>query len=117
MRMAADRWLIDTPPSERFPVYTRLNAADVVPDPITPLGASLAWIPHILPGWASGYTAMGAYLPEEVLPDKTSAGGFFFGNLYVNQSNVRIVGVRAGIGWKAIDAAFFSPDSPPHDDD
>ena len=42
--------------------------------------------------------------------------GFFYGYLYINQSNVRVVGIRAGIGWQAIDAAFFSADSPPHDD-
>src|SRR4051794_14519663 len=90
-RMTADRWIIDTPPSARFPVYTRLNANDVLPDPITPLGASLAWIPHILPGWAFGYTTMGAFEPSEVFSDLTSPGGFFFGYLYVNQSNVRVV--------------------------
>ncbi|WP_131746621.1 hypothetical protein [Frankia sp. Cppng1_Ct_nod] len=33
-------WLTDTAPSDRFPVYTRLNASDVLPDPITPLGAT-----------------------------------------------------------------------------
>ena len=42
--------LIDTVPSTRFPVYTRLNAGDVMPDPITPLGATLVWIPEVLPG-------------------------------------------------------------------
>src|SRR5919201_1669127 len=115
--MTADRWLIDTPPSDRFPVYTRLNAADVLPDPITPLGASLAWVPHILAGWAAGYIEMGAFTPAELFHDLTSVGGFFYGNLYVNQSNVRVVGIRAGIGWQAIDSAFFSPDSPPHDSD
>ncbi len=115
--MAAEPWLIDTPASERFPVYTRLNANDVLPNPITPLGASLAWVPHILPGWAAGYVAMGAFTPEEVFSDRAAVGGFFYGHLYINQSNVRVVGIRAGLGWEAIDAAFFSPDSPPHDPD
>ena len=44
---------IDTIPSTRYPVYTRLNANDVMPDPVTPLGASLVWIREILPAWAA----------------------------------------------------------------
>jgi rifampicin phosphotransferase len=63
--MADHGWLIDTVPSEQFPVYTRLNANDVLPDPITPLGASFCWIPHIIPGWAAGYVALDAFTPSE----------------------------------------------------
>jgi phosphohistidine swiveling domain-containing protein len=115
--MPADAWLIDTTPTERFPVYTRLNAGDVLPDPITPLGASLAWIPYILPGWADGYIAMGAFSPQELAgAEYAPVGGFFYGHLYINQSSVRVIGERAGIGWRAIDAAFFSVDSPWHDE-
>ena len=113
--MTQDRWLIDTEPSTRFPVYTRLNANDVLPDPITPLGASLAWNPHILKGWAAGYVEMGTFDPRE-MTEVAATAGFFFGHLYVNQSSVRVVGIRAGLGWRAIDAAFFSVDSPPHED-
>src|SRR3954465_11438202 len=110
-------WLIDTVPSERFPVYTRLNANDVLPDPITPLGASFCWIPAIIPGWAAGYVALDAFTPSELAREAMApVAGFFYGHLYVNQSNVRVVGIRAGIGWQAIDAAFFSADSPPHEE-
>lgn len=115
--MSEHGWLIDTKPSKRFPVYTRLNANDVLPDPITPLGASFSWIPHILPGWAAGYAALDAFLPSELVgEDIAPVAGFFYGHLYVNQSTARIVGIRAGIGWRAIDSAFFSVDSPPHDE-
>ncbi len=107
-------WLIDTPPSPRYPVYTRFNANDVLPDPISPLGASLAWNPHVLRGWAAGYVALGAFTAEE-LGDLTAVAGFFHGHLYVNQTVVRRMGIRMGLGWQAIDAAFFSSDAPPHD--
>ena len=30
--------------------------------------------------------------------------GFFYGYLYVNQSTVRTIGIRLGIGWEAVDA-------------
>jgi pyruvate,water dikinase len=109
-------WIIDTLPSTRYPVYTRLNANDVMPDPVTPLGASLVWIPEILPGWAVGNVRLRYFTPEEMSPDPfPPVGGFFYGYLYVNQTYVRITGIRAGIGSDAIDAAFFShPNPPPH---
>lgn len=110
-------WFWNTTPSRRFPVYTRLNASDVLPEPVSPLGASMAWIPHILPGWATGYAALDAFrLDELAVESPPPVGGIFYGHLYINQSTVRVIGVRAGIGAAAIDAAFFAgdPDAPAH---
>lgn len=114
--MADERWLIDTEPSPRLPVYTRLNASDVLADPITPLGASLGWIAHILPGWNVGYAANGSFTIAELAGDTTAAAGFFYGNLYVNLTAVRLVGIRAGIGTDAVDTMWFGgdPDMPAH---
>jgi phosphohistidine swiveling domain-containing protein len=113
--MSDKKWIIDTEPSPRFPVLTRMNAADVLPDPISPLGASMAWTPHIMPGWASGYAEAGAFRLSELLNEPSSVAGFFYGYLYVNQSTVRTIGIRLGIGWEAVDAAFFTgTDAPPH---
>ncbi len=107
--------LIDTVASERYPVYTRLNAGDVMPDPITPLAATLVWIPEVLPGWATGYVKQEAFAPAELVDEPYLAGGFHYGYLYVNQTSVRIIGIRSGIGTDAIDAAFFAhPSPPPH---
>jgi pyruvate,water dikinase len=108
--------IIDTIASTRYPVYTRLNANDVMPDPVTPLGASLMWVPEILPAWAIGNVRLRYFTPEEMAPDPfPPVGGFFYGYLYVDQTYVRITGIRAGIGADAIDAAFFShPNPPPH---
>ncbi len=108
--------IIDTVASTRYPVYTRLNANDVMPDPVTPLGASMVWIPEILPAWAVGNVRLHSFTPEEMAPDPfPPVAGFFYGYLYVNQTYVRITGIRAGIGADAIDAAFFShPNPPPH---
>lgn len=110
-------WFTDTTPSTRYPVYTRLNANDVMPEPISPLGASLAWIPHILPGWSDGYVFGDAFTPAELGGEQHSpVAGFFYGRLYVNQTVVRILGIRMGVGWQSIDAAYFRTDSPPHVD-
>ena len=112
--MSQKAWLTDTEPSTRFPVYTRLNAGDVMADPITPLGATMCWIPNVLPGWAAGYVEDICFTADE-LTDESAVGGFFYGYLYINQSNVRVLGIRKGMGWEGIDAIFFnSPGAPPH---
>ena len=112
--MTDPNWIIDTIPSPRYPVYTRLNANDVMPDPITPLGASLVWIPEVLPAWAVGNVRLRYFTPQEMSPDPyPPVAGFFYGYLYVDQTYVRITGIRAGIGADAIDAAFFAHPNPP----
>jgi phosphohistidine swiveling domain-containing protein len=112
-----ERWLTDTTPNLRFPVYTRLNAAEVLPDPVTPLGASLCWEAQILPGWAMGYVGTGALRTSDLRDAGAPvAAGFFYGHLYVNMTVPRVLGERMGIGAAGVDAAFFrtSEAAPPH---
>jgi pyruvate,water dikinase len=114
-----DDWCTDTPLNSRFPVYTRFNANDVVPDPITPLGADLVWKPQVLPGLGFGYVELGALSAAEAALDRSAspAGAFRYGHLYINVTAARLNGIRAGLGWEVIDAAFFGshPDAPPHE--
>lgn len=115
----SDDWCIDTALNERFPVYTRFNANDVLPDPITPLGADLVWLPHILPAFSNAYAEMGAISVAEANSDPNAfpAAAFRYGHLYVNVTTARLTGIRSGLGWEAIDASFFGshPDAPPHE--
>ena len=112
--MSEKAWLTDTEPSVRFPIYTRLNAADVMADPITPLGATMCWIPNVLPGWSSGYVEDVCFTADE-LTEESAVAGFFYGYLYINQSNVRVLGIRKGMTPDIIDSIFFnSPGAPPH---
>ena len=117
--MLRDDWCADTRLNERFPVYTRFNANDVLPDPITPLGASLAWQPHMLPAFSFGYATLGAITAEEASADPAAwpAGAFRYGHLYVNVTVARLVGIRSGLGWEAVDTSFFGnhPEAPPHE--
>lgn len=117
----SDDWCIDSAKlNQRFPVYTRFNANDVLPDPITPLGADLIWNPHILPGFSNAYADMGAISVAEanVDPEAFPAAAFRYGHMYVNVTSARLTGIRSGLGWQAIDAQFFGshPDAPPHED-
>jgi rifampicin phosphotransferase len=112
--MSEKAWLTDTEPCTRFPVFTRLNAADVMSDPITPLGATMCWIPNVLPGWASGYVEDVCFTADE-LDEESSVAGFYYGYLYINQSSVRVLGIRKGMTAEIIDSIFFnSPGAPPH---
>jgi pyruvate,water dikinase len=114
--MTAKAWLTDTEPSGTLPIYTRLNAGEVMPDPITPLGASLCWIPQVLPGWATAYVEDFVFLPEEVT-DESAVAGLFYGDLYLNMSALRILAIRKGIPWQTADEVFFNAvDAPPHDE-
>ncbi|MDF6099564.1 PEP-utilizing enzyme [Gordonia hongkongensis] len=107
--MSEQRWLVDTEPSARLPIYTRLNASDVLSDPITPLGADLGWIQNILPGWNAGYAFHGSYSLVEK-PDVAASSGIFYGHLYINLSMSRLVGIRGGLSVELVDQLFYGGD-------
>jgi rifampicin phosphotransferase len=111
------KWITDTRASTRFPVYTRSNASDVLPEPISPLGATLSWVPGVMEGWRDGNVNNGAFLMEELTGEGfIPTCGIFNGYFYVNASVVRVFGERSGAGAAGIDAAFFGnrPDTPPY---
>jgi pyruvate,water dikinase len=110
-------WITDTPASTRFPVYTRSNASDVLPDPVSPLGATISWIPGVMEGWRAGNVSNGAFDLDELTAEGLNpVCGFFNGFFYVNASVVRVFGERSGAGAAGVDAAFFGnrPDTPPY---
>jgi pyruvate,water dikinase len=110
-------WITDTPASTRFPVYTRSNASDVLPDPISPLGATLTWVPGVIEGWRDGNVENGAFDMSELTREGLNPTcGFFNGFFYVNASVVRVFGERSGAGAAGVDTAFFGnrPDTPPY---
>ncbi len=113
----AERWITDTNLSTRFCVYTRSNANDVLPEPVSPLGATLTWQPGLMEGWREGYVRNGAFSMDELAAEGlVPACGFVNGFFYVNASVVRVFGERSGAGAAAIDTAFFGnrPDTPPY---
>jgi rifampicin phosphotransferase len=110
-------WITDTAASSRFPVYTRSNASDVLPDPISPLGATLSWAPGVMEGWRDGNADNGAFQMSELTREGVNpVCAFFNGFFYVNASVVRVFGERSGAGAAGVDAAFFGnrPDTPPY---
>ena len=105
------------PPSTRFPVYTRSNANDVLPDAGQPARGHAGVDPRRDRG--VGATATSATRPSRPRSWPATINptcGFFNGYLYVNASVVRVFGERSGAGAAAIDAAFFGnrADTPPY---
>ena len=112
-----DRWITDWEPSERFPVYTRANAGEILPDPVSPLGWDLIWEEGVSKGWADGAHRQGVFTPDETNPDQPDYIACFGGYLYLNASLIRINGERTpGLSAEAMDAAFLGnhPDVPPY---
>ena len=110
--------MTDCPINPKFPLLTRANAGEVLPDPCSPLGWTLVMEPGALRGFGDAaeldYAAMdlGEFDPHR--PELVgSLGGYF----YINASSARIFGARGpGMTPEAIDAAYFGehPDVPPY---
>lgn len=110
-----DRWITDWEPSQRFPVYTRANAGEIMPQPVSPIGWDLVWAGGVSHGWADGCHRYGTFGPEESDPERPDYIGCFGGYVYLNASMIRIVGVRSpGMSAEMMDAAFLGnhPDVP-----
>jgi pyruvate,water dikinase len=117
--MVADRWLTDWDINPRFPLLTRANAGEVLPDPASPLAQTLVWEQAILPGWRDAavfdYQAM---LDDELSVERPEVVGSVGGYLYINATAARVFGARApGLTPEIIDFTYFGdhPDVPPYE--
>lgn len=112
-----DSWIIDWTRDSRLPYYTRANAGEVLPDPVSPLGWTLAFEEGLLPGWLRGFVEFGIYYPGELSAVKTPVVGVFGGYFYLNLSHMRLLGLRLGASVEEFDAALLGshPDVPPYD--
>lgn len=115
--MVGDRWITDWAPSEAYPVYTRANAGEVLPDPASPLAWTLYWMPGIVMGWRDCQVRVGTVDDAEIDARHPEVVGLFGGYLYINASMARLFGVRApGLSAEMIDFVYFGehPDVPPY---
>ncbi len=114
-----DRWFCDTELGQRFPGFTRGNAADVLPDPVSPLGWTFVWEGAIAPGARDGFIDYGLLDWSEFDdPTHPDTFGLFGGYFYNPLSLVRLMGARIpGGSPEMVDAAFFDDrdDVPPYE--
>jgi phosphohistidine swiveling domain-containing protein len=112
--MSADRWITDDDVSPRYPLYTRANAGEVLPDPVSPLTVTTTWR-ATNEGWLDSLINVGTCEPDEV--DVDDVTGLFGGYLYINASIARMFGVRGpDLTAEIIDFTYFGdhPDVPPY---
>jgi pyruvate,water dikinase len=112
-----DRWITDWEPSPRYPLYTRANAGEVLPEPASPLGWTLVFEPGVAMGWADAQLAVGTLDRDELDPRRPEVLACFGGYLYLNAAMARIFGVRApGLTPDMVDYLYFGqhPDVPPY---
>ncbi len=112
-----DRWITDWVPSGRFPVYTRANAGEVLPDPCSPLCWTVAWEPGMIMGWRDSQVNAGTVEDGEIDAGHPEVVGHFGGYMYINATMARLFGFRGpGLSTDMIDATYFGthPDVPEH---
>jgi len=118
--MSNDRaWFGDSTLEERFPAWTRGNAADVFPEPFSPLGQSLVLRQGMSRGLRNGYIAIGALDYDEFVdPELPDLFKVFGGYPYNPLSLTRVFGARMpGASPELIDKAFFDErdEVPPYE--
>ena len=94
-----DTWIPLDPGSETYRLWSRANAGEVFPDPITPLNASIGFLANIEPGWRLALTDTGMFDDstwDSSIPHNPIAA--FHGFIYLNMSISRLFGVRLGVG-------------------
>ncbi len=117
--MSTSTWFGDSTLSSRYPAWTRGNAADVFPDPFSPLGQDLVLRQGMCRGLRDAYIGIGVLdwdeFDEPELPDLFKTfGGYPYNPLTLT----RILGARMpGASPEMIDKAFFDEhaDVPPYE--
>ena len=113
-----ERWICDTEPSERYPVWTRGNIGEVFPWPVTPATFSLGVRQAAEPGWRDALVRFGAFDLDEFSPDGNDIVGCFGGYGYLNASVSRVLAVRTpGLTPEQMDYSFWGemPGVPPYE--
>lgn len=119
-RVNGNEWIGDSELGERFPAWTRGNAADVFPDPFSPLGKSLVLQKGMSPGLRDAYIDLGALSYDEFEdPESPDLFKMFGGYVYNPLTMTRILGARMpGASPEMIDKAFFDDrdEVPPYEE-
>ena len=111
--MRLNEWLLNEVPSKRFALFTRSNAAEVMGEPLSPLGWTLIWKSAFGPGTWDGYVALGGFDRDE-FSDADSIYGAFGGYFYLNLSAMLILTARMpGADPHQLAAAFDSDPAMP----
>ena len=115
-----DRFVTDTQPSEKYRIVSRANAGEVMPDPCSPLNATMGMFEAGEQGWRDAYVVTGTFTRDEFEPDRTNTIHCFGGYMYINMSLTRLYGLRTGLMTPAqVDMQYFGEIAgiPPYEDE
>ena len=108
MSTLPDRWIVDDPPSDTYPLYTRANVGEVFPDPVSALSWTLAARPGAEQGWRDALVRYGAFDHDEFSDAHSEILACFGGYAYLNVSITRVFGVRTpGLTPEQVDYSLW----------
>jgi pyruvate,water dikinase len=116
--MAALRWIEDNTYDPKYPLWTRANVGEVLPEPPSPLGWDLVFEGGTVLGWRDCMINRLGIEEYEVHSTRPEVIGVFGGYAYLGATLIRVWAERTpGMTAEDIDNAYFAghPDVPPYE--
>lgn len=114
-------WFADTEVNRKFLVFSRANAGEVMPAPVSPASVGLGVGSHASDiGVRDAYVEMGAFRHDEFDADRNTFYNIFGGHLYLSISMARVLAVRMpGLTPEEMDRHYFGelPDILPYSEE
>ncbi len=110
------RWIEDNTFDPKYPLWTRANVGEVLPEPPSPLGWDLVFEGGTVLGWRDCMLRLGIE-EHEVHPERPEVIGLFGGYAYLGATLLRVWAERTpGFSAELLDEAYFAghPDVPPY---
>lgn len=102
------RWIEDHRLSPAAPVWTRAYAAELLPDPVTPLGWETVWDGGVVAGWRDALMGRFGFTADELDEDHPDIIAVFGGYAYLNVSMLRVWAARTpSVSANHVETAFL----------
>ena len=114
--MAPNRWIEDNQFDPKYPLWTRANVGEVLPEPPSPLGFDLVFEGGTVLGWRDCMLRLGIE-EHEVHETRPEVIGVFGGYAYLGHTLLRVWAERTpGFSAENLDEAYLGghPDVPPY---
>jgi rifampicin phosphotransferase len=104
--MSGTHWVVEGKVEERWPINTRGNVGEVMPEAVTPLQNELI-VAATDGGFRDALARVGLLQPGDIASEEPVLLNVLGGYAYLNQSLLRLLGVRTpGSSPEAIDFTF-----------
>lgn len=112
------RWIEDNRWDPKYPLWTRANVGEVLPQPPSPLGWDMVFEGGTILGWRDCMTNRLGIEEHESDPVRPEVMGVFGGYAYLGATLLRVWAERTpGFSAEMLDDAYFAghPDVPPYE--